>query len=74
MTIFTDAEAEQQFSKVLEQARAQGEVRIKRADGAEFIVRPAARSALDVGGIDLHPPITLEEIVQVVREGRERGR
>lgn len=73
MTTFTDAEAKQHLSNVLEQARAQGEVRIKRADGVEFVVRPATHSSLDVGGIDLHPPITIEEIVQVVREGRERG-
>jgi hypothetical protein len=72
MTTFTDSEAQRQLSTLLEQARAQGEVRIKRADGQEFIVRPAPRSGLDVGYVDVQPPITAEEIVAAVREGRER--
>jgi hypothetical protein len=73
MTVFTDTEAQKQLSKVLDQARAQGEVRIKLADGEEFVLRPAIRSPLDVGSVKLDPPITAEEIVQFVREGRERG-
>ena len=73
MTVFTDLEVQTQLSRVLDQARAQGEVRIKRGDGEEFVLRPASRSPLDVGSIKLDPPITAEEIVRFVREGRERG-
>jgi hypothetical protein len=69
MTVFTDTEAQTQLSKVLEQARTQGEVRIKLADGEEFVLRPASRSPLDVGSIKLDPPITAEEIARFVREG-----
>lgn len=72
MTTFTDTEAERQLAAVLEQASAQGEVRIKRADGQEFILRPAGRSPLDVGCLDVQPPLTTEEIVAAVREGRDR--
>jgi hypothetical protein len=73
MTTFSTAEAEKQLSKLLEQARVQGEVRIKGVDGQEFIVRPASRSPLDVGMVEVKPPLTAEEIVRAVREGRERG-
>jgi hypothetical protein len=74
MTTFTDIQAKQQFADVLEQACAQGEVRIKRADGQEFIVRPAAPSSLNITPVQLDPPLTADEIVRFVREGRERGR
>ena len=46
--------------------------RIKRSDGQEFIVRPAARSPLDVGSVTIDPPLTADEIVAAVRAGRER--
>lgn len=72
MTTFSTAEAEKQLSKLLEQARAEGEVRIKGTDGQEFIVRPANRSPLDVGQVKVNPPLTADEIVRAVREGRER--
>jgi hypothetical protein len=73
MTTFSTAEAQKQLSKLLEQARAQGEVRIKGIDGQEFIVRPVNRSPLDVGQVEVNPPLTADEIVSAVREGRERG-
>jgi hypothetical protein len=73
MTTFTAAEAERQLQKVLEQARMQGEVRITTASGQEFAVRPVPASALDVGYVRLNSPVTTEEIVLAVREGRERG-
>ena len=53
--------------------RTQGEVRIKGVDGQEFMVRPVNRSPLDVGKVELNPPLTADEIVRAVREGRERG-
>jgi hypothetical protein len=73
MTTFTIAEAEKQLSKLLEQARSQGEVRIREANGQEFVVRPIPVSPLDVGHVDVNPPFTTDEIVRAVRESRERG-
>jgi hypothetical protein len=75
MTTFTDADAmtEKKLAALLAQAYADGEARIKRTDGKEFVLRPASRSPLDVGCINVQPPLTVEEIVQAVREGRERG-
>ena len=72
MTTFSTAEAEKQLAKLLEQARAQGEVRIKGVDGQEFMVRPVHRSPLDVGKVEVNPPLTADEIISAVCAGRER--
>ena len=68
----TYLEAQENLSVLLERASEQGEVRIKRADGQVFVLKPERkkRSALDVVGIDLD--VSTEEIVAFVREGRER--
>jgi antitoxin Phd len=67
----TYSETQENLSVLLERAREQGEVRIKRANGEVFVLKPEKkRSALDVAGIDLG--ISTEEIVEFVREGRER--
>jgi hypothetical protein len=73
MTVFTDNEMREKLEAVLEQASRQGEVRIMRRDGQEFSIRPVPdrRSPLDVPGVDLN--LTADEIVQFVRESRERG-
>jgi antitoxin Phd len=68
----TYLETQENLSALLERAREQGEVRIKRANGEVFILKPETkeRSAFEVEGIDLG--ISTKEIVEVVREGRER--
>ena len=65
-------ETQENLSVLLERAREHGEVRIKRTNGQVFILKPerANRSALDVVGIDLG--VSTKEIVEFVREGRER--
>jgi len=72
MTTYTFSEARQKLSSVLEQARNQGEVLIKRKDGSLFIVKPvfSKRSPLDVAGIDVN--LKADEIVDIIREVRER--
>ena len=71
MQTYTESEQET-LSLLLEQAARDGEVRIRREDGAVFVLRPetAPRSALDVGGINLN--VSTQEIIDIVREGRER--
>jgi hypothetical protein len=71
MQTYTESELEN-LSSLLEQASREGEVRIQRADGASFILRPEKikRSPLDIVGIDLN--ISTQEIIDIVREGRER--
>jgi len=72
MTTYTFSEARQKLSSVLEQARDQGEVLIKRKDGSLFVVKPVTskRSPLDVSGVNVN--IKAEEIVDIIREVRER--
>lgn len=71
MQIYTGSEQES-LAFLLEQAVRDGEVRIRREDGAVFVLRPeqAQRSALDVRGVDLN--VSTQEIIEIVREGRER--
>ncbi len=68
----TYLETQENLSALLERASEEGEVRIKRTDGEVFVLKPEKpkRSALDVAGIDLG--ISTKEIVEFVREGRER--
>jgi hypothetical protein len=68
----TYLETQQSLSVLLEQARQEGEVRIQRADGQTFVLRPenAKRSALDVQGVDLS--ISTDEIIEFIREGRKQ--
>ncbi len=68
----TYLETQENLSVLLERASEEGEVRIRRTDGQVFILKPEKpkRSALDVAGIDLG--ISTKEIVEFVREGRER--
>jgi len=70
--VFTYSEARQKFSSVLDKAAIEGEVIIKRKDGQVFTIKPVKKvnSPLDIPGIDLG--ITTTEIVDVVREGREK--
>jgi len=72
MMEFTFSQARQNLAAVLEQATRDGEVRIRRLDGRVFILRPQipTGSPLDVGTVDLG--VTTGEIVEMIREGRER--
>jgi hypothetical protein len=72
MVEYTYSEARQKLASLLDQAAQDGEVRIRRQDGQVFVVRlqPRAESALDVPRVDLG--VTTDEIVSIVREGRER--
>lgn len=70
MRVYTYSEARQKLATVLDEAREKGEIRIKRRDGSEFVVRPleTGRSPLDVPGVDAD--VSREEIVEAVRESR----
>lgn len=71
---YSSTEARQNFAAVLEQARRDGAVHIQRRDGQAFILTPAPRklSPLDVEGVKLATPITRDEIIEIIRESRER--
>lgn len=72
MMEYTFSQARQNLAAVLEQATRDGEVRIRRRDGRVFVLRPQAptRSPLDVGTVDLG--VSTGEIVEMIRESRER--
>jgi hypothetical protein len=70
VTVYTFSEARQKFAALLERARREGAVRVKRRDGQVFLIKPErpSRSPLDVAGID--SDVSCEEIVEIVREMR----
>ncbi len=72
MQVYTYSEARQKLALVLEQAENTGKVLIRRKDGRTFALTPerSAFSPLDVPSIKAK--ITTKEIVDIIREGRER--
>jgi Antitoxin Phd_YefM, type II toxin-antitoxin system len=70
MKEFTYSEARQQLATLLENARKDGAVRIRRRDGQVFVLRPEQQSGspLDVPSLKLG--LTRDELVKAVREGR----
>lgn len=72
MTTYTFSEARQKFATVLDKAKSEGRVLIKRKDGSAFVIAPVSKpeSPLDVEGVDLD--MTADEIINIVREVRRR--
>lgn len=72
MTSYTFSEARQKFAAVLEKAKVEGGVLITRRDGTVFEILPVPRKELplDVRGVDLD--LSVDEIVSIIRESRER--
>lgn len=72
MQVYTYSEARQKLAVVLQQAETSGKVIIRRKDGRTFALVPekVAVSPLDVPSIKAK--VTAQEIVDFVREGRER--
>jgi prevent-host-death family protein len=72
MQVYSYSEARQKLATVLKQAESTGKVIIRRKDGRTFALIPEqiAASPLDVPSIEAK--ISTEEIVEIIREGRER--
>ena len=72
MQVYSYSEARQKLAMVLKQAESTGKVIIRRKDGRTFALVPEkiASSPLDVPSIKAK--LTTEEIVDIIREGRER--
>ncbi|MDZ7761746.1 MAG: type II toxin-antitoxin system Phd/YefM family antitoxin [Desulfovermiculus sp.] len=72
MQVFTYSEARQKLAMILDQAETTGKVLIRRKDGRTFALVPEkmVSSPLDVPSIKAK--ITTQEIVDIIREGRER--
>ncbi len=72
MKVYTYSEARQKLAKLLNEARSEGKVAIKKRDGQTFILRPVKEqgSPLDIEGVDLD--LNLDDLNEAVRESRER--
>lgn len=72
MREYSFTEARQNFASILEEAKKEGAVCIKKRDGQTFYLKPAAakKSPLDIEGVDLG--LSSAEIVELLRKGRER--
>jgi antitoxin Phd len=74
MKSYTYSEARGNCATVLEEAERDGAVEIRRRDGAVFRILPARKSKaspLDVNGVKIK--MSTNDLVRMVREGRERG-
>ncbi len=72
MEVYTYSEARQKLAELLDLARDEGQVRIKRRDGQSFIIKPIIeeKSPLDIPGVSVD--ISLDELNEAVRESRDR--
>lgn len=72
MQIYTYSEARQKLAVVLEQAESSGKVLIRRKDGRTFALIPEKMAASPLDVPTIKACVTTAEIVDIVREGRER--
>ena len=73
MIIYSYTEARERFAALLERALNEGQVKVRSRDGRVFVIRPEPtlrKSPFDVRSLDL--PITKREILDAIRESRER--
>jgi len=73
MRVYTYSEARQNLADLLDQAGDEGEVRIRRRDGSEYVIRPHQREGSPLNVPAVSTGVNAEEIVTAVREGRERA-
>ena len=72
MQVYTYSEARQKLARVLEQAEDTGKVLIRRKDGRTFALVPEKITSSPLNVPSIKANITTEELVTIVREGRER--
>jgi hypothetical protein len=70
MKEYTFSEARQRLSSLLDLARRNGAVRIRKRDGQKFVLRPEtqSKSPLDVPGLKMK--LRRDEIVEIIRSSR----
>lgn len=73
MKTYTYSEARQRLAALLDEARREGRVQIRRQDGSTFVVQPVVsdRSPLDVPGV--RSQLRRGELMALVREERRRS-
>ncbi len=72
MNIYILSQAKQNLAKLMDQARMDGAVMIKKRDGQTFILRPVKEegSPFDIVGVDLN--LCMDDLNEAVRASRER--
>ena len=73
--IYTTSQVQKQFSILLKKALKEGQVQFKTRDGQLFVISPvharaAKKSPFEVRSVKL--PITRTDILQSIRDSRER--
>ena len=74
--MYTVPQVQKQLLDLLQKVLREGQIQFKSGDGQIFVIRPilpekpSKTSPLDVRGIKL--PVTTSDILQAVRESRER--
>ena len=72
MSIYTYSEANQNLSKLLDEAKENNEVIIKRENGELFVIRIISKKGMSYNLPDIDLGLTRDEIVSCIREVRER--
>ncbi len=72
MNTYTYSEARQMLATILDKAKKEGKVLIKRKDGSFFELKALSKnkSPLDVKGINIS--LSNKEIIDILKEVRER--
>lgn len=72
MQVYTYSEARQNLALLLEKAKTEGAILIKRKDGTIFELRTRVmkKSPLNVKGVELD--LNKNEIIEIIKEVRER--
>ena len=74
--MYTTSQIQKRLVELLQKALREGQIQFKSNDGQVFVIRPllpakpSKASPLDVKGIKL--PVTTNDILQAVRESRQR--
>ncbi len=71
MALYTYTTARQKLAKLLDEAKKNKEVLIKRKNGDLFVLKKINGSSKKIKFTGINIPIDREEIVEIVREGRE---
>jgi antitoxin Phd len=72
MQVYSYSEARQKLATVLKQAERSGKIIIRRKDGRTFALTPETMTTSPLDVPSIKAKITTNELVDIIREGRER--
>jgi PHD/YefM family antitoxin component YafN of YafNO toxin-antitoxin module len=73
MEVYTYSEARQNLATLLDQAESSGKVIIRRKDGRSYALIPETLSTSPLDVPSIQSTLSSQEIVEIIREGRERS-